>query len=266
MKILIYGDIVGTVGKEGIEAFNQKLIAKHKPDLIIANAENIGPRGRGITGKDYTFLMENNIDFLTMGNHTFDNYQIYDILKENDNIIRPYNLDGEEPGIGTKVIEVKGKKIRISNFMGNVFMFGTVRNPVKAMLEVVDKDESDIHIIDFHAEATAEKMIFATIADNTEKVTCVFGTHTHTQTADERILPNGTAFITDIGMNGAFDSSLGLNLHEIQLKTKTGLPQKYAEAKGEPQVNGIVLDIDDKTNKTVSIERIFISPQKQFKK
>ncbi len=264
MKILIYGDIVGSVGKEGIKEFNEKLISKHNPDLIIANAENIGPRGRGITGKDFTFLMENNIDFITMGNHTFNNYQIYDIIKENDNIIRPYNLDGEEPGVGTKVIEVKGKKIRISNFMGKVFMMDMVRNPVKTMLEVVEQDESDIHIIDFHAEATAEKMIFATLADKTEKVTCVFGTHTHTQTADERLLPNGTAFITDVGMNGAFDSSLGLSLHEIQLKTKTGLPQKYAEATGAPQINAILLDIDDVTNKATSIERIFISPQKKM--
>ena len=266
MKILIFGDITGKVGKDIIQEYAPKLIKYYKPSLVIANGENMGPRAKGITKDDFKLLMDIGIDFVTMGNHTFDNYQIYDVIKENKNIIRPLNLDGKQPGVGTRVIEVEGKKVRISNFLGTIFMMDQVRNPILSMEELVEKDDSDIHIIDFHAEATAEKMIFATIADNTKKVTCVFGTHTHTQTADERLLPNGTAFITDLGMNGAFDSSLGLNLLEIQLRSRTGLPQKYKEAEGKGQVNGIIVETDDKTNKTISIERITIHPQKPWSK
>jgi metallophosphoesterase (TIGR00282 family) len=262
MKVLIFGDITGQVGKDTITEYAPKLINHYKPELVIANGENMGPRAKGITKGDFRLLMDLGVNFVTMGNHTFDNYQIYDVLKENDNIIRPLNLDGEQPGVGTRVITVKNKKVRISNFMGKVFMNDLTSNPFVALEKLVNDDKSDIHIIDFHAEATAEKMIFGTLADKMNKVTCVFGTHTHTQTSDERLLPNGTAFITDIGMNGAFNSSLGLSLNEIQLRMKTGLPQKYKEADGPGQVNGIVLTIDDKTNKATAIERINITPQK----
>lgn len=267
MRFLIFGDIHGTSGIEGLKKYAPILIKDLKPNYVIANAENIA-KGKGIRREDYNFLMNVGIDFLTMGNHTFDNYQIYDLLKENDNIIRPYNFDGKQPGIGTKVVQVKNKKIRITNMMGKVFMADNTSNPFLAIAEIIEKDKlepSDFHIIDFHAETTAEKIVFSNYVDSLEIKGIVYGTHTHVQTADEKILPNGLGFITDIGMTGAFHSSIGVNLQEVMHRFVTGLPARFREAEGVAQINGILIDIDDETNKLVKIERILITPQKPYK-
>ncbi|KAJ3616004.1 hypothetical protein Zmor_012132 [Zophobas morio] len=203
----------------------------------------------------YDFLMKQNVDVITSGNHVFKNKEIYTYIDEVDNLLRPENMGPYVPGIGTNIFKKNGKKIRVTNLIGRSFMDPS-ENPYKAMEDILENDNSDIHIVDFHAEATAEKLALATFFDG--KITALVGTHTHVQTADERILPKGTGFLTDLGMTGCYESIIGAETDAIIRKERTGLPTRFEPASGKGQICGLMIEIDDSSNKVKALERLYV--------
>ena len=223
---------------------------------MITNGEN-SAGGMGLNEKNFKDIMEAGTNVVTMGNHTWGKKDIFKFI-DNPNLLRPANYPKGVVGKGLGIYECKGKKIAVMNFLGRVDLNILTENPfvlVKEMVEEI-KDEVDMIFIDFHAEATAEKIAMGRFLDG--KVTAVFGTHTHVQTADEQILPNGTAYITDLGMTGPKESVIGMNIQASLKRFETTLPEKYKLAEGLCIFNAVVFEIDDETNKAKSIERIFI--------
>ena len=213
MRVLYIGDVFGTLGQEALRKYLPKLKQDFKPHLIFLNAENID-RGFGITEEIYKELMTMGISVLTMGNHTFRNRKIFDFI-EGSNIVRPLNYDDSVPGVGYKTIQFNGEKVTVVNLLGRVFMGDPLDNPFKLIDQLLPTLDSDYVFIDFHAEATSEKIAFALHVDG--RVTAVVGTHTHVPTADAMILPQGTMYITDIGMTGAKYGILGAK-KELQIE------------------------------------------------
>ena len=241
MKILFLGDIVGEIGIDAIE----KYLNVNKYDLVIANAENTNEE-HGMTIKNYKRLMEIGINCVTNGNHFFETDDIYEYEKECPMALRPANfLEG--PGKGTIQIVIADKKVRITNIIGRNFIKGTIGNPFEYLQDIVLLDDSDIHIVDMHAEATWEKRCVAEYFDG--KITIFVGTHTHVQTNDLQKLTKGTIFITDCGMNGAFDSVLGDDKMLAIEKTKNMSDIELAVPKcGKKIVNGVTFEFDDDCN------------------
>jgi metallophosphoesterase (TIGR00282 family) len=209
----------------------------------------------GITEKNFNDILQQNIDVITMGNHTWGKKDIFKFI-DHPKLIRPANYPEDVVGKGYNIFECKGKKIAVINLIGRVDINVLSENPflvVKKILEEI-KSKTDIIIIDFHAEATAEKIAMGHFLDG--KVTAIFGTHTHVQTADERILPKGTGYITDIGMTGPINSVIGMNILASIKRFETTLPERYKIADGDCMLNGVLFDIDDKNNKVKKIKRI----------
>ena len=253
MKILLIGDIFGECGLDYLK-YNLRSFAKdNKIDVIIANAENVSG-GNGISYADYDTLMDLGVDVITMGNHTFGRKDIYKIFENENNIIRPINYPESTAGKGSVIINRLGKRIGVINAMGRVNILN-IDCPFKACEKEIEslKDKTDIIIVDFHADATSEKRAFGYFLDG--KATCVFGTHTHVQTADEGLLPRGTAYISDLGMTGAIDSVLGVKTELIIERFMTAMPQRFEHADGKAKMCGAILTIDD-NNKAVKIERV----------
>ena len=254
MRILAIGDIIGESGIKKVKEVLPDLKNKEKIDFVIVNAENAGD-GMGINLSAYKELKLLPIDIMTMGNHTWSKKDIFGFIEE-EKIIRPANYTKNVPGIGYKLIECKNKKILVVNLLGRVDMPVLSENPFLVAEKIIEKIDADIKIVDFHAEATAEKMAMGYFLDG--KVNLVFGTHTHVQTADEKILEKGTAYITDIGMTGPIKSIIGMEV-DISLKRfLTSLPEKYKTAKGESSLSGIILETSDETNKNIELKRITI--------
>lgn len=255
MKILIIGDIIGSSGVKKVIETIPKFKEENNIDFIIANAENSAD-GMGITQKIFDDLKKSNIDVMTMGNHTWGKRDIFNFIDE-PQIIRPANYAKGTPGKGYMIYNYNGKNIAVINLIGRVDIAVLSENPFLTVEEILKeiKDKSDIIILDFHAEATAEKIAMGYFLDG--KVTCVYGTHTHVQTADETILNNGTAYITDIGMTGPVESVIGMDV-EVSLKRfVTTLPERYKMSSDKNvMLNGIILDIDDETCRTKTIKRI----------
>ena len=256
MKILAVGDIVGESGVKKLKEELPKIKKEKNIDFVITNGEN-SAGGMGLNEKNFKDIMEAGTNVVTMGNHTWGKKDIFKFI-DNPNLLRPANYPKGVVGKGLGIYECKGKKIAVMNFLGRVDLNILTENPfvlVKEMVEEI-KDEVDMIFIDFHAEATAEKIAMGRFLDG--KVTAVFGTHTHVQTADEQILPNGTAYITDLGMTGPKESVIGMNIQASLKRFETTLPEKYKLAEGVCILNAVVFEIDDETNKAKSIERIFI--------
>ena len=256
MKILAVGDIVGESGVKKLKEELPKIKKEKNIDFVITNGEN-SAGGMGLNEKNFKDIMEAGTNVVTMGNHTWGKKDIFKFI-DNPNLLRPANYPKGVVGKGLGIYECKGKKIAVMNFLGRVDLNILTENPfvlVKEMVEEI-KDEVDMIFIDFHAEATAEKIAMGRFLDG--KVTAVFGTHTHVQTADEQILPNGTAYITDLGMTGPKESVIGMNIQASLKRFETTLPEKYKLAEGLCIFNAVVFEIDDETNKSKSIERIFI--------
>jgi 2',3'-cyclic-nucleotide 2'-phosphodiesterase len=255
LKILFIGDIVGNSGrkmaKNVIKAYKEKGLI----DCIIANAENAAG-GKGITHAVANELFESGIDIITMGNHTFAKKEIKTFIDDEFRIIRPANYPSGVPGKGSVIFESEYGNIGIINLMGRIYM-ESIDCPFKAADREIEylKSFTRMIIIDMHAEATSEKCALAWYVDG--RASCVIGTHTHVQTSDERILPKGTGFITDAGMTGPYESIIGVNKDIIVNKFITHLPARFEIAKGAAQFNGIIVDIDEKSGKTIAIERIF---------
>lgn len=255
MRILAVGDIVGESGVKKLKEVLPQLRKEENVDFIITNGEN-SAGGMGITEKIFREMIALGIDAITMGNHTWGKKDIFKFIDE-PQLLRPANYPKGVVGKGIGIYECKGKKIAIMNFIGRVDINILSENPFIIAKEMVEeiKDKVDIIIIDFHAEATAEKIAMGRFLDG--KITALFGTHTHVQTADEQILPQGTGYITDIGMTGPRDSVIGMDVHASIKRFETTLPEKYKLAEGECIFNGVIFDIDDKTNKIQEIKRIY---------
>ncbi len=254
MKILCIGDLVGNLGLQMLKKELANIQEAEHIDFTVVNGENVAS-GMGMTKRDYNELCKLNIDVITMGNHTWGKMDIFSFINEN-NIIRPANYSKGVPGHGYTIIEKNGKKVAVINLIGRTDMPVQSENPFLCVDKIINKikDEVDIIIVDFHAEATAEKIAMGYYLDG--RVNAIFGTHTHVQTADEKILSGGTAYITDIGMTGPSDSVIGMDKQVSIKRFVTSLPERYRVAEGDSILNGIVVEINDKDCKTKSIYRI----------
>ncbi|MBT4722433.1 TIGR00282 family metallophosphoesterase [Candidatus Falkowbacteria bacterium] len=256
LKVLFLGDIVGKIGRKAVKESLPKLKKKYKPDFIIANAENLA-HGKSVTEKTLQEMSDAGIDFFTSGNHIWANPESEQILSEQKfDIIRPANYPEGVPGFGHKIIEVGTKKVLVANQMGRVFFREDFENPFTVMEDILkqEKGKFDFSIVDLHAEATSEKVSFAKYFDG--KVDLVIGTHTHVQTADEKVLEEGTGFISDAGMVGAKDSSIGVDFKNVLHMFFTQMPKAFElPESGTCIINGIFATI--KQDKGVTkIERV----------
>lgn len=257
MNILCIGDIVGKPGREFINNRLPKLITEYKIDFVIANGEN-SAHGVGITRSTYEELLYAGVDVITLGNHAWSKKEVTEFIEDKLNIIRPANFPSNNPGRGYTILEKHGKRIAVINLCGRVYM-DSYDNPFNKADEILEKikDKADIIIVDFHAEATSEKLALGWYLDG--RVTAVFGTHTHVQTSDERLLPKGTGYITDVGMTGPYDSILGVDKDIIIKKFVTMMPGKFEVADGKAVFCAILLEVDD--NKLKSIKRLSINEE-----
>lgn len=262
MRLLFIGDIVGKVGREAISTYLARLKQAYRPTVTIVNAENAA-HGKGLTEKIYKDLLREGVDFMTMGNHTYGQRQIYDFIDSANRMVRPANFPEEAPGVGMRFIQINEIKLAIINLQGRAFM-QDIDDPFKKADELINeaKKETDYIFVDFHAETTSEKNAMGWYLDG--RASAVVGTHTHIQTSDERILPGGTGYITDVGMTGFYDGILGINRHEVITRFITSLPQRHVVPdEGRSVLSGVIIDIN-KEGRTTHIERVLINDDHPF--
>ena len=255
MRLLFIGDIVGKVGREAITTYLSRLKQTYRPTVTIVNAENAA-HGKGLTEKIYKDLLREGVDFMTMGNHTYGQRQIYDFIDSANRMVRPANFPEEAPGVGMRFIQINEIKLAIINLQGRAFM-QDIDDPFKKADELINeaKKETDYIFVDFHAETTSEKNAMGWYLDG--RASAVVGTHTHIQTSDERILPGGTGYITDVGMTG-------INRHEVITRFITSLPQRHVVPdEGRSVLSGVIIDIN-KEGRTTHIERVLINDDHPF--
>ena len=254
MRILCIGDIVGENGVKKFKEELPKLRQEESIDFVIVNAEN-SAGGMGITTKIFNDLLNLNVDVITMGNHTWGKKDIFTFI-DNPKLLRPANYSKGVVGHGDGIYNCKDKKIGVIDLIGRTDMNVLSDNPFTKATELIEKmkDKCDLILVEFHAEATAEKVAMANYLDG--KVAAVYGTHTHIQTADERILPKGTAYITDIGMTGPMESVIGMDLNASIKRFVTSLPERYKLADGKCMLNGCIFDINDENCRVININRI----------
>jgi len=256
MKILCIGDVFSSTGRSMMHEHLEGIKRYFAVDVTIINGENLA-HGRGMSRQAYEEMCSLGVDGFTMGNHTWDCKDITNLLKYNKNIIRPANFSRSCPGNGSMLLKTaSGEKVGVINLVGRTYM-----NPCDCPFEAAEREikrlkaETDIIVVDFHAEATSEKQAMGWFLDG--KVSCVFGTHTHVQTADEAVLPGGTGYITDLGMTGAYYSVLGMERKPVIEKFISGIPQRMDVATGKGRLCGCVFDVDSK-GASRSAERICI--------
>ena len=256
MKVLAVGDIVGESGVKKLKEVLPKIKKQEEIDFVITNGENAAG-GMGLTERNFKDIIEAGTDVITMGNHTWGKKDIFKFI-DNPQLLRPANYPKGVVGKGLGIYECKNKKIAVMNFIGRVDINILTENPFILAKEMVEELQGkvDMIFIDFHAEATAEKIAMGRFLDG--KITALFGTHTHVQTADEQILPNGTAYITDLGMTGPKNSVIGMDVQVSFKRFETTLPEKYRLAEGECMLNAVKFEVDENTNKVTEIKRIFV--------
>lgn len=258
VKILFVGDIIGKAGRQALSRELHRIIDRHRVDVVIANGENAAG-GFGLTEEVAGELFKLGIDILTSGNHIWDKKEALDYLRREEKVIRPANYPEGTPGFGSTVFTTAGGlKVAVLNLEGRVFM-----NNLECPFRVADREierlkkETPVVFVDFHAEATSEKASLGWYLDG--RASAVIGTHTHVQTADERLLPGGTAYMTDAGMTGAFDSVIGIRKDEAIAKFLTQLPVRFEVAKANIRLNGVVVEVDEESGNALRIERINIA-------
>ena len=256
MKILFLGDVVGSVGRLMINTHLKDLIEKNQIDIVIVNGEN-SAHGKGITSRIYNGFMENKIDVITMGNHTFSKGELLMSIDSMDALVRPINMEPVHKGQNHKILNINGKTLCVTNICGQIFMDKTCENPFDSMDNLLDQVKADMYFVDFHGEATSEKIVFANHYG--DRCVGIVGTHTHVQTADERIIGK-CGFISDAGMCGAYDSVLGRDTKEVTDLMVHCLRTKYTVAVGEGVLSGVVIEVDTDKCAATSIERIQIRP------
>jgi metallophosphoesterase (TIGR00282 family) len=260
MRILFIGDIVGRPGRELVRHGVRALVEHHQVDVVIANAENAAA-GFGITREIGDQLLEWGIDVMTSGNHIWDKKEALDYIGAEPRLLRPANFPAGVPGRGSYLARTRENvSIGVINVMGRVFML-SIDDPFAVVLREIEamRQRARIIFVDFHAEATSEKIAMGWHLDG--KVTAVVGTHTHVQTADERILPNGTAYLTDVGMTGPHDSIIGVEISAALGRFLTAMPQKFETATGNPRLNAVLVDADEQTGRASDIERLSYSAE-----
>lgn len=254
MRILFVGDVVGRPGRRAAASLIPQLREEQNLDLIIVNAEN-SAAGRGIQRDSARQLFEGGADVLTGGNHFFDKADGIEVIDKEPRIVRPHNLPPGTPGRGLGLYEIGDDTVAIINLLGRVYM-NPVECPFRTMDRIIDSlgDRARIVIVDFHAEATAEKIAMGWYLDG--RVSAVLGTHTHVATADERVLPQGTAYITDVGMTGPHDSVIGVRKEQAIQRMVSALPVRFQVADNDLLLNGVVVEIDPASGRAERIERI----------
>jgi metallophosphoesterase (TIGR00282 family) len=255
VNILFIGDIVGRPGREMVRKGLTQIVERHGADLVIANAENAAA-GFGVTKDIGDALLDYGVDVMTSGNHIWDKKEVLDYIGTQPRLLRPANYPPGAPGRGSCVAKTgDGRSVGVINVQGRVFMLD-IDDPFQIVLREIEaiRHQAKVIIVDFHAEATSEKQAMGWYLDG--KVTLVVGTHTHVQTADDRILPNGTAYLTDAGMTGPHDSIIGMEREPSLARFLNAMPSKFEPATGNPRLNGVVVTADDKTGKATAITRI----------
>jgi metallophosphoesterase (TIGR00282 family) len=255
LKILFIGDINGRPGRRAVAHFIPLLRKKKGIDFVIANGENLAS-GKGMTLGKYQEMIDAGVDYFTSGNHIWNNREFIESLKDPKvNVLRPENYGSSFPGRGFAEVEINSRKLLILNLQGRVFMKDDVEDPFSISQNIISQHgKNSAIIVDIHAEATSEKVALGYFLDG--KVSAVIGTHTHIQTADEKILENGTAYITDVGMCGPKDSVLGVKKEIIIEKFLTGKALSHKVASGDSIFNAVIISIDTKNKKATKIERV----------
>ncbi|MFB9770167.1 TIGR00282 family metallophosphoesterase [Lactiplantibacillus modestisalitolerans] len=265
MRILFVGDVMGTVGQTAIDEYLPKLKRRYKPQVTIVNGEN-ATRGRGINQQVYKALLTAGADVVTMGNHTWDNNEIFDLIGEAKKLVRPLNFPAATtPGVGYTVLKVNAVQLAVINLQGNVFMGQNLANPFTTVQPLVDelRQTTPNIFIDFHAETTSEKEALAWYLDG--QVSAVVGTHTHVQTSDERVLPAGTAFLSDVGFTGPYNGILGMTRENVLERFLTQMPTRFNVQEDSPAVlSGCVIDVNERNGHAQKISRILINPDHPY--
>lgn len=256
MRILMVGDIVGRPGRIFFRETTQKLRREKNIDMVVVNGENMA-HGKGLTRATFEEVLSGGADVVTTGNHVWDKKDIFEFIDREPFLLRPANYPEDAPGKGFCIYPHRAKNIGVINLSGRTFM-EPLDSPFTRAQEILKeiRKECDLILIDFHAEATSEKMALAHFLDG--EITALVGTHTHVQTADEKFLPKGTAYLSDLGMVGSENSILGVVPEEIIKKFVTCRPTKFEVGESPSIYCGLLIDTDDKTDKPVKLERIFI--------
>jgi 2',3'-cyclic-nucleotide 2'-phosphodiesterase len=258
MRILFIGDIVGRPGRELVRTGLHGLVEHYRVDFVIANAENAAA-GFGITREIGDQLLDWGVDVMTSGNHIWDKKEALDYIGAEPRLLRPANYPAGAPGSGSYLARTRdGRSIGVVNAMGRVFMLN-IDDPFQVVPREIEalRKRTRIVFVDFHAEATSEKIAMGWHLDG--QATAVIGTHTHVQTADERILPKGTAYLTDVGMTGPHDSIIGVEVEPALNRFLTALPQKFETATGNPRLNAMLVEADEASGRATDIERVSLS-------
>ena len=258
MEILIVGDVFSKLGRESFERNVAKIKKERNINFIVVNGENTS-HGKGLNQNHFKWYMTQGVNVVTLGNHTYDNKQIFDFIDDTPNLIRPYNFPSDAKGKGVCTINYNGLKITVFQMSGQVFMKDGDKfaNPFSATEEILNKYPSDIYICDFHGEATSEKIAYGLHFDG--RVHIMYGTHTHVTTTDGRILPNGSAYITDLGMTGALNGVIGTKKEIIIDRFINHSMLTFApEDSGESQFNAFLVSIDEKTKKVTKVDTISV--------
>ncbi|MGX7023946.1 TIGR00282 family metallophosphoesterase [Vagococcus hydrophili] len=265
MRILFCGDVVGSLGRDTITTYLPKLKKKYRPQVTIINGENAAA-GRGITEKIYKKFLQDGADVVTLGNHTWDNHQIFEFIDEAKKMVRPANFPkATTPGVGMVFVKVNQVELAVINLQARAFMTA-IDDPFTVIDELIEEASARTPniFVDFHGETTSEKQAMAWYIDG--RVSAIVGTHTHVQTNDARILPQGTGYITDVGMTGPYDGILGMDRTAVIEKFRTALPHRFeVVTEGRELLSYCVIDIDDATGKTKKIEANMINPDRRFK-
>ena len=256
IKILFIGDIVGAAGRKAVAETLPHLVEKFQPHFVIANGENAAG-GRGLTQKIANEFFDMGIHCLTMGNHTWDQKEIFNFIDKEERIVRPANYPSGTPGRGYTVVKSGNKELVVINLMGRTYL-PPLECPFRTMDDILSqvRKKHRFIFVDFHAEATSEKIAMGWHLDG--KVSAVVGTHTHVQTHDETILPNGTAYITDVGMVGSREGVLGMEREAVLQKFKTQLPVRFTADDGKWQFHGVLIEVDEQNGLSKSIQLIRI--------
>ena len=260
MRVLFIGDIFGKPGREIVRRVVPALVERRDIDFVIANVENAAA-GFGITGDLADAILGYGVDVMTTGNHVWDKRELLDYIPRQTKLLRPLNFPVGVPGRGSYVGRTRtGEPIGVINAMGRIFMT-PLDDPFAALAREVEalRAKTRVIIVDFHAEATSEKVAMAWHLDG--RATAVFGTHTHVQTADERILPKGTAAMTDVGMTGPHDSIIGVTVEAALSRFLTGMPSRFEAATGPGRLNAVIITADAATGKATAIERLNLSTE-----
>ena len=254
MRILFIGDVFARPGRRALRERLGPLISQHDVDFVVVNAENAAG-GFGITPQIADDLFSFGADVLTGGNHSFDKVQGFDVMEDNERVLRPHNYPLENPGTGLCVVERGDVRVAVINLQGRVFL-PPIDCPFSAADRLIEsiKDEVDLILVDLHAEATSEKMAMAWHLDG--RVSALVGTHTHVQTADEQIFPGGMAYITDLGMTGPHNSIIGVKIEQSLGRFLNSRPSRFEAAKGDLRLHGALVDVDERTGRARSIVRI----------